>query len=264
MMRRMLVVIGLCMASAAGAVPLQYPEGDLWGFPALSDLQGKLLGRGRFGQWVDGRGIHVKVNYDQLNGDRIEETALMSTARSQLAQREWTWQRASGGQVVERYAMSFDTGEARAVVLKNGRREEHRAKLRVVDGETFCGIGFVFAVRNLEDRLARGEKVELEGIAFLPRPRQAKVLVSAVGVEQLRSGGRSMRADHIVVHPQVPRVARLFVNVPDSHLWFYRANPPAFLRAQMQVLSLGMVRIDAVSGVSAPPAQARPGRPPSR
>src|SRR5690348_14897908 len=47
----MLILMGLALASTAGAIPLQYPEGDLWGFPAMKDLHGQLLGKGRFGQW---------------------------------------------------------------------------------------------------------------------------------------------------------------------------------------------------------------------
>jgi len=254
----MLVVMGLAVASPSAAVPLEYPEGDLWGFPALKDAQGKLIGRGRLGQWVDGRGVHVKVTYDQLNGDKIEETTLMSTTGGELSQRAWSWQRTSGGQVVERYVMDFDASEGRALVVREGKREERRSTVQVVKGRTFAGLGFIFAVRNLYPRLVRGERVELEGVAFTPRPRKATVLVSSAGVETLRMGGRSLRADHIVVHPQIPKMAKLFVNAPDSHLWFHRARPPGFIRAQMQMQSLGVVQIDSVSGNGAPAARSRP------
>ena len=262
----LLVVMGLAVAPAAAAVPLEYPEGDLWGFPALTDRQGKLLGRGRFGQRVDARGVHVTVTYDQLNGDKIEEKTLLSTTGGELAQREWSWQRTSGGQVVERYVMDFDAQEGRSLVVREGKQEQHRGKLEVVEGRTFAGIGFVFAVRNLYPRLVRGERLELEGIAFTPRPRKATVRISSAGVETVRSGGRSLRAEHIVVHPQLPKVAELFVYAPDSHLWFFRARPPEFIRAEMQMQSLGVVRIDSVGGdgaQAAQAAQARP-RPPSR
>jgi hypothetical protein len=248
-------VVGLSVAAAAAAIPLQYPEGTLRGLPEMRDQQGQLLGRGNFAQWVDGSGIHVKVTYDQLNGDRIEETTTLSTEGGDLAQRAWSWQRASGGQVVERYAMNFDTGEGRTLLVRSGRREERRERLSVVKGQTFAGIGFTFALKNVYPRLVRGERVVLEGIAFTPRPRKAKVLVSSTGVETVRSGGRSLRADHLVIHPQVPKVAKLFVNVPDSHLWFLRGRPPGFVRADVQMQSLGVVRIDSVPG--APPAAAR-------
>jgi hypothetical protein len=253
----LLFVAGLAVASAAAAIPLQYPEGDLWGFPAMKDTRGQLLGRGKFGQWVDGKGIHVKVTYDQVDGDKVEEATTLSTEGGDLAQRSWSWQRTSGGQVVERYAMDFDSGEGRALVVKDGKRVERRDSLKVIKGQTFAGIGFVFAVKNVYSRLRKGEKVELEGIAFTPRARMAKVLVSSAGVETLRSGGRSLRTDHVVVHPLVPEVAKLFVNVPDSHIWLFQARPPSLVRAEIQMQSLGVVRIDAVSSGGSPPASAR-------
>ncbi|HYV49275.1 MAG TPA: hypothetical protein VFA20_30655 [Myxococcaceae bacterium] len=250
-------VFGLVVATAAAAVPLEYPEGALRGLPEMRDLQGRLLGRGNFAQWVDGDGIHVKVTYDQLNGDRIEEATTLSTEGGDLAQRVWSWQRASGGQVVERYAMDFDAGEGRTLLVRNGKREERRERVPAVKGQTFAGIGFNFALKNIHQRLVRGERVVLEGVAFTPRPRKAKVLVSSRGVETVRSGGRSLRADHLVIHPQVPQVAKLFINVPDSHLWFLRGRPPGFVRAEVQMQSLGVVRIDAVSGDGTPPSAAR-------
>lgn len=251
----LIFVVGLVFAAAAAALPLQYPEGDLRGLPEMRDMQGRLLGRGNFAQWVDGSGIHVKVTYDQLNGDRIEEMTTLSTQGGDLAQRAWSWQRASGGRVVERYVMDFDAGEGRTLLVRDGKREERRERLPVVKGQTFAGIGFTFALKNIYPRVANGERVTLEGIAFTPRPRKAKVLVSSVGTETVRSGGRSLRADHLVVHPQVPRVAKLFVNVSDSQLWFQRGQPPGFIRAEVQMQSLGMVRIDSTP--SAPPAAAR-------
>src|SRR5262245_34329540 len=187
-MRNWMVLLGCAIASVAVAIPLEFPEGDLWGFPSMTDLKGNLLGKGRFGQWVDDHGIHVKVTYDQLNGDRIEEATSLSIDGGDLAQRTWSWQRTSRGQVVERYTMDFDSSQGHALVVNEGKRKEQHARLAVEKGKTFAGIGFVFAVRNLYPRLTRGERVELKGIAFTPKPRQAKVMVSSAGVETLKSG----------------------------------------------------------------------------
>jgi hypothetical protein len=256
----LMFVGGLAVATAASAIPMQFAEGDLRGLPEMRDLQGRLLGRGDFVQTVDRSGIHVTVTYHQLNGDRIQETAMLSTVGGDLAQRQWGWQRTSGGQVVERYSMNFDTGEARTLLVRNGKPEERQEHLSMTKGQAFAGIGFTFALKNIAPRLVRGEPVTLEGVAFTPKPRHANVLVSSAGVETVRSGARMVRADHFVIHPKVPSVAKLFVNVPDSHLWFLRGPPPGFIRAELQAQSLGVVRVDSMP--SGPPAAARsrPGR----
>ncbi|HEY8207822.1 MAG TPA: hypothetical protein VIG99_10105 [Myxococcaceae bacterium] len=264
-MRRMkwwMVVMGCAVASVAVALPVTYDEGDIQGFPSMTDLNGKLLGKGRISQQVDASGIRVRIVYDQLNGDRIEETAMLSTAGGDLAQRTWNWQRKSGGQVVERYSMNFDTGQGYALTTEGGKRKEQRAKLDVAKGRTFAGIGFVYALRNVYPSVSKGQRVELEGIAFTPKPRHAKVLVRSAGVETVRSGGRSLRVDHVVIHPEVPKLAKAFVDAPDSHLWFSSGRPPQFIRSEIKMQSLGVVRIDAGSPGGAPPAVGR--KPPSR
>ena len=45
-------------------------------------------------------------------------------------------------------------------------------------------------------------------------------------------GGRRLPAARYVIHPDVPWFARLFVKAPDQYLWYYRPDPPAFLRAE--------------------------------
>src|SRR5689334_19272660 len=63
-MRRMklwMVAIGCAVASVAVALPITYDEGDLQGFPSMTDLNGNLLGKGRFSQRVDANGIHVRA-----------------------------------------------------------------------------------------------------------------------------------------------------------------------------------------------------------
>jgi hypothetical protein len=260
-MRRMkiwMVAVGCAVASVAVALPITYDEGNIQGFPSMTDLHGNLLGKGRMSQRVDATGIHVRVVYDQLNGDWIEETAMLSTEGGDLAQRTWSWQRKSGGQVVERYSMNFDTRQGYALTTQDGKRKEQQARLEVTKGRTFAGIGFVYALRNVYPTLSKGQRVELQGIAFTPKPRQAKVLVSSAGVETVRSGGRSVRADDVVIHPKVPGVAKAFVDAPDSHLWFASGRPPQFIRSEIKMQSLGMVRIDAVSPSGAPAVGRKP------
>ena len=35
----------------------------------------------------------------------------------------------------------------------------------------------------------------------------------------MRMGGRSVRGDEFVIHPEIPLIAKLFVNVPETRIW---------------------------------------------
>jgi hypothetical protein len=108
----------------------------------------------------------------------------------------------------------------------------------------------MYAIKNLTERLQQGEKIDLTAVAFTPKPRTATVTVSLEAVESLRLGGRSFETDRILVHPEVPAIARLFVKAPDQRLWLYRAAPPAFLRMEGPLVEPGdqLVRIDVLPG----------------
>jgi hypothetical protein len=38
-------------------------------------------------------------------------------------------------------------------------------------------------------------------------------------------GGRSVRGDEFVIHPEIPLIAKLFVNVPDTKIWLTNPAP---------------------------------------
>jgi hypothetical protein len=71
-----------------------------------------------------------------------------------------------------------------------------------------------------------------------------------------------VRGDRFDIHPEIPAIARLFVHVPDQHIWLVEGGPPAFLRFAGQMVEKDdpTIVIDLIPG---PPAnalpQARPG-----
>jgi hypothetical protein len=42
---------------------------------------------------------------------------------------------------------------------------------------------------------------------------------------RMRMGGRSVRGDEFVIHPEIPLIAKLFVNVPDTKIWLTNPAP---------------------------------------
>jgi len=245
--RTFVIAVSLILGAAAVAqVPVRHFEGSLWGFPTLTDPSGRPVAEGRLVQWNDAEGLHTRGVFDFPDGRRLEEESVLAQREGDLRQLTWSWELQSGGEVLERYAVDFQSGQVEALKMTDGERKEWSKTMELTPGKTFAGVGFLYAVKNLRQRLMDGEQVELEAVGFLPRPQKARVSIRHDGDETLVMGGRSLPANHFVIHPEVPRIARLFVDAPDNHLWLYDASPPAFLRSEGPMMGLGTLRIDVL------------------
>jgi len=151
--------------------------------------------------------------------------------------------------VLRSFAVDLTTGHATAR-KRNGDGwdtwDDHLDGTR----EAFAGVGFMYAVKNLTERLDKGEKIEVTAVVFTAKPRTVTVSISRDQVGELAMGGRRLPAARYVIHPDVPWFARLFVKAPDQYLWYYRPDPPAFLRADIPVAEPGdpMIRIELLPG----------------
>ncbi len=158
---------------------------------------------------------------------------------------------ASEAALLRSYEVDLRTGKA--VATRMDEKKRWRDDVDVEPGKTFAGIGFIVAVKSLCDQLAPGQKTELKAIAFTPRPRSATVSIIHGGRETVRMAGRSVRADRFDIHPEIPAIARLFVHVPDQHIWLVGEGPPAFLRYEGPLVEPGdpVIRVDLIPGPSA-------------
>ncbi|HLL55001.1 MAG TPA: hypothetical protein VK447_15710 [Myxococcaceae bacterium] len=229
---RLGTVLMMLLAGSAAAVELRWREGTVRGYPVMVDpATGKVVAWGEHVQRVVGNRLLVSTVFKFNDGRRIEEQLELDQGQ-QLSQRKWLWREKVGGDLRREFRVDFTTGQASAIKVENATRQEWKGKVDVKAGEAFAGAGFMFAIKNVTERLREGESVELTAVAFMPKPRTVKVKVFAQGKDTVRVAGRNLPADHIIVRPQVPWVAKAFVKVPDHHLWFHSTPPAAFLRAE--------------------------------
>ena len=113
-----------------------------------------------------------------------------------------------------------------------------------------AGFGFAMAIKALRPRLVKGESIELGAVGFTPRPRLASVELSYGGVDELRMAGRQLRGDRFIIHPKLPWYAKLFVKIPDTHIWLTTPTPAGFLRMEGPLAEPddAPVRIDLLPG----------------
>jgi hypothetical protein len=65
----------------------------------------------------------------------------------------------------------------------------------------------------------------------------------------MKMSGRLLRGDNFVIHPEIPAIARLFIHVPDTHIWLTNPPPAGFLRWEGPIVlpTDPIMRVDLVS-----------------
>ena len=122
-------------------------------------------------------------------------------------------------------------------------------------------LGFSIALSNLRKKLLKGEQLQLKAVGFSPfptlKPQVVTVKLSHGGVQRMRMGGRSIKGDQFIVHPEIPLIAKLFVNVPDTKIWLTNPEPAGFLRLEGPIVlpTDPMIRVDLISGSNNGPAE---------
>jgi hypothetical protein len=76
------------------------------------------------------------------------------------------------------------------------------------------------------------------------------VKVSHVGLEHVKMSGRILSADDFLIRPEIPVLAKLFLTVPDTHIWLTNSKPAGFLRWEGPIVLPNdpLIRVDLVSG----------------
>jgi hypothetical protein len=246
----------LFFIQAAFAIELTEPEGAAHGYPAWLDINGKKLANGEFRQWVADDRLHIIITYKFKDGRLFEENTFFRQ-QPELSQEEWSWKEVKNGQLSREFTANFLTQTATAEIRENDERKRWSEKIDVVKGQTFTGFGFTLALGNLHKRLVRGEKIELKAVGFAPKPQIVTVQLSHGGLDEIRMGGRTLKGDQFVIHPEIPFIAKLFAHVPDTKIWLTNPRPAGFLRWEgpIAVPSDPLARVDLVSGEESGPAE---------
>ena len=257
------VALLLAASVAATGVPTRWVEGTLRGFPIVRTADGRAIANGELTQVIENGKLHARAVYDFNDGRRVREETVFEQ-QPLLRQLSWSWEERRGNEVLRSYSVDLTTGHATARKRGSDGFDTWDDHLDDTNG-AFVGVGFMYAVKNLTERLDKGEKIPLTAVVFTAKPRTVTVTISRDQVGELIMAGRKLPAERFVIHPEVPWIARLFVKAPDQYLWFYRPSPPMFLRADIPLAepSDPMIRIELIPGAEsravgrAPPPRRR-------
>src|SRR5438105_2150999 len=253
------ILVTMCVTLSAFAIKVTEPAGAEHGYPGLCDINGKKLADGEFRQWVEDKRLHVVISYKFPDGRFWEENALFRQ-QPELIQEKWSWKELRNGKSEREFAADLSTGTASAHISKDNK--DVTDKIDIVSGQTFAGFGFTIALGNLRPRLVKGEIIDLKAIGFSPiptlKPQVVTVKVSHAGLDKMKMSGRFLHGDNFVIHPEVPVIAKLFIKVPDTHIWLTNPKPAGFLRWEGPIVLPNdpMIRVDLVSDHVGGPAEA--------
>jgi hypothetical protein len=231
-----ILLTALLGSAPAAAVEYVWKEGDLRGYPTLFDPAGQVIGKGEFIQRNKGGRLEVTATYRYRDGRRTEERAVFDTRRD-LVQTQWSFIEHHQDREMRRFELDLTSGQASWMkVEEDGEVERGQDKLDdAMRRDAFAGIGISFAAKNLIRRDGTVRAAELKGIAFTPKPRAIGIEITQSNVDTIGTGARKIDATRVTIHPKVPAIAELFVDAPDTTLWFSRATPPQLLRVETTI-----------------------------
>ena len=246
------------IVAPVSALKVTEPAAASHGYPGLCDMNGKKLADGEFRQWLEDNRLHIVITY-KFSADEVCEEHSQFRQEPELIQEKWSWKESKHGRPQREFAVDFLAGIASAHI--NQDHKDVSKRIKIEPGRTFAGFGFSLALSNLRKRLLHGEQVQLKAVGFsdFPTlgPQVVTVTISHGGVDRIRMSGRSLKGGRFTIHPEIPFIAKFFVEVPDTKIWLTNPAPAGFLRWEGPIVlpTDPIVRVDLLSGEKSGPAE---------
>ena len=249
MLRTMLgaaLVMSLALdARFAGAdpIPVVYTERLGRGFPVLRALNGEKLAQGEMSQVP--RGGHVVENrlvFRFRDGSFYEERVVFSQRDVFTLLSYYIVQR--GPSFPETLEASVDRATGRYDVRYRADEDSPEETLSgdfALPADVYNGL-----LSTLMKNLPEGDSRVVQVVAFTPKPRLVKMLLTPAAEDPLRVNDAAVPATRFLIRPQLGLFAALLVaDVPDVKCWIAGGEAPAFLRFEGPLYFMGPIwRID--------------------
>lgn len=241
----LLVLVSMLAGGPAAADPIavKYTEGVTRGFPVLRSLSGERLAQGELIQIPRGDGVvESRLVFKFKDGSIYDERVVFSQRNvfTLLSYR-----------IVQKGASFPETVEA-VVDRATGRYEVRYRGDEDSPEETLSGdFELPLDVYNgllstLMKNLPAGDSAMVQIVAFTPKPRLVKMLLTPAAEDPMQVNDAAVIATRFLVRPQLGLFASLLVaDIPDLKCWIAGGEAPAFLRFEGPLYFMGPVwRID--------------------
>jgi hypothetical protein len=236
--------ITLAAASPVFAEPVtvRFTEGVTHAFPVLRSVGGEKLAQGELTQVPRGDRVENRLTFRFRDGSVYDERVVFSQrdmftlVSYQIVQR--------GPSFPESIEAKVDRDSGRYEVRYKGdedaAEEVLKGKIEMPD-DVYNGL-----LGTLMKNLPAGTATTVQIIAFTPKPRFVKMLLTPAGDDTVMMGETAVPATRFLVKPQLGLFASLLVaDLPDVKVWILGGEAPAFLKFEGPLFFMGPIwRID--------------------
>lgn len=239
-----LVLLLLFHARLAGADPLPvvYTEGISRGFPVLRALNGEKLAQGDMTQIPRGDQVESRLVFRFKDGSLYDERVVFSQREVFTLLSYRIVQR--GPSFPETLDASVDRATGRYAVRYRADEDSPEETLSgdvVLPGDVYNGL-----LSTLMKNLPAGDSRVVQVVAFTPKPRLVKMLLTPAAEDPVTVNDAAVLATRFLIRPQLGLFASLLVtDIPDVKCWIAGGEAPAFLRFEGPLYFMGPIwRID--------------------
>lgn len=236
------LALGLTLSASATAVgepvTVRFTEGVGRGFPVLRDIHGEKIAQGDLVQIARGDRVENRLTFRFRDGSFYDETVVFSqrdvfTLLSyRLVQR--------GPSFPETLDAHVDRETGRYTVRYRGDEDSPEEVLKgkfEMPDDAYNGM-----LGTLMKNLPTGSAATMQIIAFTPKPRTVKMLLTPSNDEPVMMGDTAVHATRFLVKPQLGLFASLLVaDIPDIKVWIAGGGAPAFLRFEGPLYFMGPI-----------------------
>jgi hypothetical protein len=235
-------ILALSASAAAEPVAVRYAEGVTRGFPVLRSVKGEKLAQGDLIQVARGDRVVSRMMFRFRDGSLYDETVEFSQRQVFVLERYRIVQR--GPSFPEMIDATFDRETSGYTVKhrpdEDSAEETVTGKLELPD-DVYNGL-----LSTLMKNLPAGASTTVQIVAFTPKPRLVKMLLTPAAEDPITVGDSPMLATRFLIRPQLGLFASLLIaDLPDVKCWIIGGEAPAFLKFEGPLYFMGPVwRID--------------------
>jgi hypothetical protein len=240
MRRALLALLVFPPASvAADPIAVKFTEGVTRGFPVLRSLDGTTLAQGEFTQVPREPDIIDSRLVFRFRDGSVHDERVVFSQREVITLLSYR-NRQTGPSFPETIEASVDRATGRYEVRYRGDPDSLEEKLTgdfALPVDAYNGL-LSMLLKNLPD----GGSTVVQIVAFTPKPRLVKMLLTPAAQDPLRVNEASVMATRFLVRPQLGMLAALLVaDVPDLQCWIADGEAPGFLRFEGPLYFLGPI-----------------------